>query len=154
MCVIPYTTEVPLTYLVPMRTTILFALIALPIMLVLDLTWTGVVAYHFYLTELGPLYAPSLVLPAIVLFYVIYILGLSYFVIVPAVKKKSLSSAVMNAAFFALVAYGTYDLTSLGITTGWPVILTVVDMSWGIFCAVVTTSLTYVIVMKVFKVKR
>jgi uncharacterized membrane protein len=134
-----------------MKKILLLSIVALPIMLVLDLTWTGVVAYHFYLNELGVLYAPTLVIPAIILFYVIYVLGLSYFVIAPAVRMHSLGHAMLNAAFFALVAYGTYDLTSLGITIGWPVILTVVDMSWGVFCAIVTTTLTYLVATKVFK---
>jgi uncharacterized membrane protein len=127
------------------------SLIALPIMLVLDLTWTGIIANGFYKAELGALFAPTIVIPAVVLFYIIYVLGLSYFVITPAVKKHSLGLAMLNAAFFALVAYGTYDLTSLGITTGWPVILTVVDMSWGIFCAIVTTALTYFAAIKLLK---
>jgi uncharacterized membrane protein len=134
-----------------MRNVLLLSIIALPIMLVLDLTWTGVVAYQFYVTELGALYSPTLVLPAIILFYIIYILGLSYFVISPGVKSHSLRRTVLNAAFFALVAYGTYDLTSLGITTGWPVLLTTVDMSWGVFCAIVTATLTYLLATRVFK---
>jgi uncharacterized membrane protein len=30
-----------------------------------------------------------------------------------------------------VVAYGTYDLTSLAILQGWPVYVTVADMVWG-----------------------
>jgi uncharacterized membrane protein len=120
---------------------LLLFIIALPIMLVLDLTWVGVIANNFYRTEYGPLYSPHIIVSAVVLFYVIYVLGLVYFVIKPVLITRSIKSLILNAAFFALVAYGTYDLTSLSVTVGWPVALSVVDMSWGIFCAIVTTYL-------------
>ena len=39
--------------------------------------------------------------------------------------------AVALGAFFGLVAYATYDLTSLALVEGFPDIVAVVDMAWG-----------------------
>jgi uncharacterized membrane protein len=125
---------------------LLLFIIALPIMLVLDLTWVGVIANNFYRTEYGPLYSPHIIVSAVVLFYVIYVLGLVYFVIKPVLITRSIKSLILNAAFFALVAYGTYS-----VTVGWPVALSVVDMSWGIFCAIVTSTATYLIATRLLK---
>lgn len=102
---------------------ILLTVIAAPLMLVLDFIWIGLLANNFYKTEYGPLYSPHPVWQAAVLFYVIYIFGIVYFVIAPAIRVGSLARAVVTGAFFALVAFGTYDLTSLAVTTNWSVIL-------------------------------
>ncbi|MDR3546992.1 MAG: DUF2177 family protein [Candidatus Pacebacteria bacterium] len=134
-----------------MRRTFTLVLIALPIMLVLDLAWVGVVANSFYRAQLGYLYAPQTIWQAAAIFYAIYILGFAYFVLEPAVRVHSFKKVLFEAVFFALVAYGTYDLTSLATTTGWPLPMTVVDMLWGVVCAVVTAGATYVIGTRVFK---
>ena len=119
-------------------------------MVAVDLLWIGVIANGFYRTELAALYSPQLVWQAAVLFYILYALGLSYFVITPGVAARKPVLTMVNAAFFALVAYATYDLTSLSITVGWPVLLTVVDMAWGIFIGVFTSILTYGIARRFF----
>lgn len=130
----------------------LLALIALPIMLALDLTWVGVIANNFYRVQYGALYSPHVVWQAAAIFYVIYVLGLAYFVLAPAVRIQSLARAIITGAFFALIAYGTYDLTSLAITTHWPLMLTIVDMGWGVFCGAVTSAITYKIAVTFFKI--
>jgi uncharacterized membrane protein len=126
------------------------ALIALPIMLVLDLTWTGLIAYGLYRSQYGSLYSPHIVWWAAVIFYVIYILGLAYFVLVPSIGAHNFGKALATAAFFALVAYATYDMTSLAVITNFPLALSFIDMAWGVFCAVATTALTYFIATTFF----
>jgi uncharacterized membrane protein len=128
-----------------MKRILLLSCIALPVMFILDLTWVGIIANTFYRSQLGYLYSPHTVWWAAIAFYVIYILGLVYFVIAPGLTAGSLKKTLLNAAFFALVAYGTYDLTSLAITTNWPLLMTFVDMTWGIVCALITTTITFVV---------
>ena len=65
------------------------------------------------------------------LFYIIYIVGLVVFVINPAYEKSSVSSAITHGALFGLVAYATFDLTSMAVFKNWPAKVTVVDMLWG-----------------------
>ena len=116
-------------------------------MFAFDLTWVSVFANSFYRSQLGYLYSPHTLWWAAILFYIIYVLGLSYFVIAPAVRDHSLPKGIRDAAFFGLVAYGTYDLTSLATTTNWPFLMTFVDMAWGVVCAAVVTIITYYIAM-------
>jgi uncharacterized membrane protein len=69
--------------------TIFLAGTALPIMLVLDLTWVGVVANKYYRSQLGSLFTKNIQVWPVVLFYIIYVFALSYFVIHPAVAEHS-----------------------------------------------------------------
>ncbi len=130
---------------------ILASLIALPLMLVLDFVWIGFIANSFYRTQMGLLYTTHVIWQAAAVFYLIYIIGLAYFVLIPGIKSHSLRKTVSESALFALVAFATYDLTALSVIAGWPVILSVVDMAWGVFEATTVSGLTYLIATKVFK---
>jgi uncharacterized membrane protein len=134
-----------------MRTTLKLSFVALLITLALDFVWIGFVATNFYKTQYGALYSPHPVLYAAILFYLIYAVGVAHFVVGPALRNHSLKQAVFNGGFFALVAFGTYDLTSLAVTTNWPVVLSVVDMTWGVFQGMVVSGGTYVLARKFFK---
>jgi uncharacterized membrane protein len=67
-------------------------------------------------------------------FYLLYAAGITYLVTLPALDADPMWSPIAGAtrgAVLGLVAYGTYDLTSLAILRGWPVGVTVIDMVWG-----------------------
>jgi uncharacterized membrane protein len=120
--------------------------IALVSMLILDTMWIGFIANHFYKTEMGAYYSASPLLWAAAIFYIIYIAGLVHFVIKPSLTHTSFSHAALNGALFALVAFGTYDLTNLSIVPHWPVILSVVDMAWGTVEGAIVASIAYFII--------
>jgi uncharacterized membrane protein len=73
---------------------------------------------------------------AAVAFYLLFILGLLVFVILPGLKDGSLKPTILRAALFGLVTYATYDLTNLATIKDWPFLLTVVDMTWGVVLSV------------------
>jgi uncharacterized membrane protein len=100
-------------------------------MLVIDAIWIGGVMKGFYKANLGYIMADTIKwLPALI-FYVLYIGALVYFVVIPGAQGGNISETIMRAAFFGLVAYATYDLTNHATLTGWPWIVTVIDMAWG-----------------------
>ena len=74
---------------------------------------------------------------AAALFYLLYIAGVMFFVVMPAAKARSLRQALVHGAFFGFIAYMTYDLSNLATLRGWPVIVVVADIVWG---CVVTAS--------------
>lgn len=118
-------------------------LITLVVFTLIDLVWLLVISKRLYQEKIGHLMADTVNLPAAAIFYLLYILALVFFVINPAVDKKSVLYALGAGAFFGLVAYGTYDLTNLATLKGWPASLTVIDLIWGSFvtgstCAVTT----------------
>lgn len=97
----------------------------------IDLVWLGIVARPFYRTHLGNMLRPEVRWGPAILFYMMFIAGILVFAVLPAVERTSMGRAVALGAFFGLVAYATYDLTSLALVEGFPDIVAVVDMAWG-----------------------
>lgn len=106
-------------------------LLTLPIFFGIDMVWLGVVAKNFYSKHLGYLMTPNVNWQAALLFYLLFIGGLVVFVISPALEKNSWTHALWLGIFFGLMTYSTYDLTNLATIKNWPLIVTVVDLIWG-----------------------
>jgi uncharacterized membrane protein len=114
--------------------------VAAALFVVLDLVWLTVVATSLYDRLLGDLLAEEPNAAAAVGFYVLFLLGLTHFVIRPAVERDSLALAARDGAFFGLVTYATWDLTSLAVLEGFPAALVPVDLAWGAFLAAAVSS--------------
>ena len=116
-------------------------------MLAIDAVWLTAMSKRFYAVRLGSLMAESAKLGPAVVFYLIYILGVTTLVIVPAVNDEwSFLKIFLLGALLGLVAYGTYDLTNQATLRDWPVIVTVVDLIWGSLLtavvAIISTAIT------------
>lgn len=111
----------------------------------IDLVWLGVIAKNLYAKHLGYLMAPSVNWIAAVLFYLLFILGLLVFVVEPALVKQNLAELILMAALFGLVTYATYDLTNLATVKDWPVIITLIDLAWGMSLSVLVSTISYFI---------
>jgi uncharacterized membrane protein len=107
----------------------------------IDMLWLGLVARTFYRKYLGFLMAPSPNWLAAIIFYLLFILGVLFFVVVPGLEGNSLKTTLLRAALFGLITYATYDLTNLATVKDWPVLVTVVDMTWGM---VLSISVSYI----------
>lgn len=123
-------------------------LVAGGVMGFLDFVWLGFIAKKLYYGEMGKILLdkPNM-LPAL-LFYVIYIVGVIVFVVNPALNKDSLVYAAGYGALFGLVAYATYDLTSLSVVKDFSIKVTVVDLLWGVLITSVVASVTFLVVSK------
>jgi len=64
-------------------------------------------------------------------FYLLYALGASIFVIFPAISKQSWIYAAQYGALFGFFCYMTYDLTNLAVIRDFPMRLAFVDIVWG-----------------------
>lgn len=107
-------------------------LVAAGTMLVIDAVWLATMMQRFYKKFMGDLVAPKANFVAAGVFYILYVAGLVYLIIAPAINNKiSLGETFVRGAVFGLVAYGTYDLTNQATLKNWPVIVTVVDLIWG-----------------------
>ena len=124
-------------------------LIALPVFFIIDMAWLGLVAKKFYDQHLGFLMKPDITWYAAIIFYLLFITGLVTFVISPAVEKHSWSHAILFGTLFGLITYSTYDLTNLATIKDWPVIVTVVDLIWGIVLSASVSIITYLIANKI-----
>lgn len=116
-------------------------LLTVPVFFVIDLIWLGVVARGFYRDNLAHLLNATVNWPAAIVFYLIFIAGILYFAVLPALAEGSLWRAVINGALFGFFTYMTYDLTNLATLPDWPIKVVIVDILWGtVLCASVAAS--------------
>jgi uncharacterized membrane protein len=123
---------------------------ALTVFILLDMAWLGLVAKNFYAKYLGFLMSPTINWPAAVIFYLLFIAGLILFVISPALEKQSWQHALLFGLFFGLITYATYDLTNLATIKNWPLIVTIVDLIWGMTIAAAVAVITFFFSQKFF----
>jgi uncharacterized membrane protein len=109
----------------------------------IDMVWLGLVARTFYRQHLGFLMAPSPNWLAAIIFYLLFIVGILVFVVVPGLENGSLKTTLLRAALFGLITYATYDLTNLATLKDWPVLITVVDLAWGTVLSVAVSFVSF-----------
>ena len=105
--------------------------VATVVMLAIDLLWLGVIAKPLYRAGIGHLMADSPNIPAAVLFYLMFPVGLMIFAVVPNASSSQWMPTLVAGALFGLFTYATYDLTNLATLKGWPVGLAALDIAWG-----------------------
>lgn len=122
--------------------------IALPVFFAIDMIWLGLVAKNFYAKQIGFLMKPDVNWMAAIIFYLLFIIGIVVFVITPALEQKSWVHALLFGALFGLITYATYDLTNLATVKDWPLLVTVVDLVWGMTLSASVSILTYLIAIR------
>ncbi len=119
-------------------------IITMIVFFLIDLIWIGVVAKNFYATTIGHMLRDSVNWPAALVFYLMYVGGIVFFVLAPAVRSRSGTRHVaLRGGLLGMFAYGTFDLTALALLEGWPAIVTIVDMVWGTILTAGTASGAY-----------
>jgi uncharacterized membrane protein len=126
-------------------------LVVLVVFFAIDLFWLGVVAKDLYSKYLGYLMAPQINWVAAITFYLLFIVGLMIFVLLPALDKQSLSHALIYGALFGFFTYATYDLTNLATIRDWPITITIIDLIWGTSLSAAVSSISYLIITTFFK---
>jgi uncharacterized membrane protein len=107
-------------------------LLTVPVFFAIDLLWLGVIAKTFYRENLAHVLSPTVNWPAALSFYLIYIAGILYFAVAPALAQDSLGRALLNGALFGFFTYITYELTNMATLPNWPIKVVIVDTLWGI----------------------
>ncbi|HBW13266.1 MAG TPA: DUF2177 domain-containing protein [Proteiniclasticum sp.] len=125
--------------------------LTLVIFFLVDIVWLGVISKKLYKEYLGHLMAPNVNWAAALVFYFLFIAGLVFFVIMPAIEKGDLMYAITLGAFFGLITYGTYDLTNLATLKDWPLNITIIDLIWGTFLNAATSGITYFVATSLLK---
>jgi uncharacterized membrane protein len=102
--------------------------------LIIDGAWLATMAKRFYGFHLGSLMSPSPNITVGIIFYLLYALGPALLIVVPAYRNEmSIFKVFGYGMVLGLVAYGTYDLTNQATLRDWPLVITIVDMTWGAF---------------------
>ncbi len=120
-------------------------LIAFVVFLLVDLVWLTFVANDFYKKHLGFLMKDTPNYIAALVFYLIFIVGLVYFVIMPGIEAGSIGKIILGGLMFGFITYATYDLTNLATLKDWPIVITIVDLIWGSVLSTVISVATFYI---------
>ena len=123
----------------------LLVLIAFVVFFAIDIVWLSFIAKKLYQKELGFIMAKKVNWVAAFIFYVLFIVGLVFFAIQPAIQAGDIGVAFLNGSLFGLMTYATYDLTNLATLEKWPLKITIIDLIWGTFLGTSVTVITFLI---------
>lgn len=112
---------------------LLHYLLTIACFLVLDTIWLGHVASGVFKAEVGSMLLKNPNIMAAICFYLIFVAGLLYFVVYPESSNNNTMRHFLVGAFFGLVTYATFDLTTLALIKGWNLKVTLIDLGWGMF---------------------
>jgi uncharacterized membrane protein len=128
------------------KSIILSYLLTFLVFLVVDMLWLGFIAKGIYQKYLGSFLSDSINWTAAIIFYLIFVIGISIFAIYPSVNKGSVNHAILMGALFGFFTYATYDLTNLATLKSWPLTIVFIDIIWGsVLSALVSFSGFYIV---------
>ena len=128
-----------------MKTVIVAYLAAGMAFLIVDAIWLTAMADTLYRPLLGDKLEPNFKLAPAICFYLIYIAGIVFFAVMPALQGGGLAKAALNGAVLGLVAYATYDLTNQATLRDWPLAITLADIPWGAFVTAAGASAGFLV---------
>lgn len=103
------------------------------IFLVIDIIGITQIIRPVFERHVGHLLADPFRLGPAAGFYAAYIVGVLYFVSLPALAAGRPVQALMNGALIGLMCYGTYEFTNLATLRDWSLQQVVTDTLWGGF---------------------
>jgi uncharacterized membrane protein len=106
----------------------------------LDYLWLTTMMGPLYQRVLGPILAAEPDMKAAIAFYLVYLTGIMWFAVRPALTSGDWTVALMNGALFGFFAYATYDLTNMATLKVWSLQLTLTDIAWGTVLTATTAS--------------
>ena len=83
-----------------------------------------------------------------IIFYLIFVFGLVYFVILP-LKNLNINSAILPSMVYGFVTYSTYALTVKAVFNvfNWEIVIS--DIIWGTILCLIVSVLTLLTVSKI-----
>jgi uncharacterized membrane protein len=106
----------------------------------LDFVWLSLASSRLYKPEIGAILSDKVQMGPAVAFYLLYVLGMVVFIVLPALRGGSVGTALAYGALFGLVAYATYDLTNMATLKVWSMKVTLADLAWGAFATAVASG--------------
>ena len=116
----------------------------------IDMLLLGIIAKDLYQKQIGHLLKTDVNWVAAIVFYLLFIGGLVYFVLMPNAEAGNLGKVLLAGALFGFITYATYDLTNLATLKDWPIQITIIDLAWGTFLGASTSSVTYLLYQLIF----
>ena len=118
---------------------------ALIAFLAIDYVWLAFIARDFYRGHLGEMMLESPKLGIAAVFYLVYVVVVVIFAVLPAMEKQQWITAALYGGLLGLVAYGTYDITNLATLKNWPATVSIVDLIWGTALTASIATISYLV---------
>jgi uncharacterized membrane protein len=114
----------------------------------LDTLWLSNTSGPLYHRALGEVMAKAPDMKAAIAFYLVYILGILWFAVRPALAAGDWRLALLHGGLFGFFAYATYDLTNLATLKVWSLKVSLIDMAWGAFLTAITASAATLVALR------
>ena len=101
------------------------------VFLALDVVMLKKVMYPLFSANIGPMMLEDLRMGPAAAFYLFYVVGVVWFVSIPALNVGSIAQAFFAGAVLGALAYGTYEFTNFATLKGWTAQMVMVDVIWG-----------------------
>ena len=116
---------------------------ALAVFLSIDVIWIITVMRPIFERNLGAMLLDSPRMGAAAAFYALYVAGIQYFAVMPAVAAETWRVAALNGAIIGFLAYGTYEVTNLATLKAWTYEMLAIDLAWGVALTALTAAAGY-----------
>jgi uncharacterized membrane protein len=108
-----------------------------------DALWLRYFAPAVFRPTLGSILLEDPRWAAVIVFYLVYPIGVLVFAVSPALRTGSIWTALLYGALFGLFAYGTYDMTNFATLKAWTLPLALMDTAWGVFLTGAAAAVSY-----------
>jgi uncharacterized membrane protein len=98
----------------------------------LDAIYLTVAGQRVYRPTLDYALADKAALPAAIVFYLVYVLGVVLLAVLPN-RTLGLGRTALTGALLGAMCYATYDLTNQATLKIWSTRITIIDICWGTF---------------------
>ncbi len=124
------------------------------IYVIVDFIWITLFMQPYFTANLGHLLRESVGTSFLLtygsIFFVFYVLGLYWFGVRAGVASTSAITATFSGSFLGFLAYGTYGLTNYIFFKGYPLSITLLDITWGSLLGGAVSLFGYLIFLLVF----
>ena len=114
----------------------------------LDAMWLNWAGPNLYDPAIGEIMAEEFDVAAAGAFYLIYLAGMVWFAIRPALESGKVSSGLLNGVLLGALCYATFELTSQAVFKVWALHVTLADIAWGAFATGTTSALASAIALR------
>ena len=127
-----------------MKIYLLSALVFFIVITLIDAVWLYFTVAKFYKAHLSHLWRSELSYYPAIIFYILYALGVAVVIVAPSIEHSySYIRVALMGGFFGMAAYSAYNLTNYATMNGWPIIVVIVDTTWGTLVTALSAVITY-----------
>ncbi len=119
--------------------------VSLILFLLIDAIWIKSVMRPIFERNVGAIMLDQPRMGAPLSFFMLYLGGLFFFAVAPAVEAQSWQTAALHGGLLGVIAYGTYETTNLSTLKGWTMQMLVIDTAWGAALSALIATVGYAV---------